>query len=291
MNFTRYLKIGTVFLLIVLLVGGGYFYFKRKTKKNKKSKDGDSGEEKSQMDIAMDIIMNDPQIALAMLDPKVRAAFQEIQSDLKNAEKYKDDPKIGPLIDKVMSQLDLPNMKKEKSKKSTPKKLPRKQPSTNVSKPVTRPKVVAKEITQDISNQATQVQQPQGFNETPNTVTLVSDNSAISGDIYGGTLTLADSVKGDNSGTGVVAGRRISSRTGGGSGGSSSSSNRNRNSRSSRRSNNNNANDNNSPANYDGGYGGENSWSWDSGTPGSGAQEDTSSIEPFDIYEKTYDFL
>ena len=167
MNFTRYLKIGTIFLLVIILVGGGYFYFKQK-KEEKSVGDDTKEEEKSQIKIAMDIIMNDPEIAIAMLDSRVRTAFQEIQKDIKNAEKYKDDPKIGPLIDKVLSQLDLPDKKKSSPKKPSPKKPspkkpPRKQPSTNVSKPVA--KTVAKTVTPK--------QEPQGASQTPASVTSI----------------------------------------------------------------------------------------------------------------------
>jgi len=230
-----------------------------------KSVGDDTKKEKSQMEIAMDIIMNDPEIAIAMLDSRVRTAFQEIQKDIKNAEKYKDDPKIGPLIDKVLSQLDLPDKKKSSPKKSprkqpSPKKPPRKQPSTNVSKPVA--KTVAKTVAPK--------QEPQGASQTPASVTSISED-----EYYGSLFQVGDVPKasGGGGGKGVVSGSRITSRTGGGgSGGSTTSTSSGTGTRRGKRRQSDD-NDNDNSANYDG-YGDSDS--------------DTDDVEPFDLYRKSY---
>ena len=72
-----------------------------------------------------------PTIIIAMINPKVRSAFQDIQTNPANVEKYEDDPEIGPLIEKVITKLEDKNILKPENKKPL-----RKQPSTNVSKPI-----------------------------------------------------------------------------------------------------------------------------------------------------------
>merc|ERR1711957_449608 len=56
------------------------------------------------MDPAMlGALMSDPELMAAFSDPTVMAAMQDIMSNPANAEKYKDDPKIGGLMAKLQS--------------------------------------------------------------------------------------------------------------------------------------------------------------------------------------------
>tara|TARA_A100001015_G_C15001534_1_gene718721 strand:- start:597 stop:1391 length:795 start_codon:yes stop_codon:yes gene_type:complete len=214
MNLTRYIKIGIVFLLIVLIGLGGYFLFKKKI--SEKSKNDKPDRKKSDIEIVMDIVTNDPEIALAMIDPKVRAAFQDIRKNLANAKKYEDDPKIGPLIEKVMAKFKKSKSSKSKSSKSkskktkTPKKPQRKQPSTNVSKPV-----VKAEKSEKIENEKTEG--PPGASEVPAGVTQVSDEGV---DYYDQLFQITEppALSGGGGGGGGGGDSRNSYRTGGGGG-------------------------------------------------------------------------
>ena len=138
MNLIKFTKIMIVFLLIVLIGIGGYVFFRKKTavpkvdtNKQSKTTEKKKPDRKTQIEAVMDIVMNDPEIIIAMINPKVRSAFQDIQTNPANVEKYEDDPEIGPLIEKVITKLEDKNILKPENKKPL-----RKQPSTNVSKPI-----------------------------------------------------------------------------------------------------------------------------------------------------------